>query len=246
MTLSPPQVSTDVQGLAAAIRCISHDLRTPIAAVQSYAELLQDEISGSLNEDQLEEVGTVLRQTRQLTRMTMNLSMLAQLDSGKFGVMPVPATLGGLMEPVRAESAAAFERKSVGLRFGEIPRALALVVDRPRMQHLLSNLLETVLILGTPGSQVTFDVEVMDEALEIAVDQSYRFTGAEDSQNIFTRFYQVETRKYGDSATTIGVNLEVVRAVAEAHEGHVAAEDHEGGTRFRIRIPRGTTQGDSQ
>jgi signal transduction histidine kinase len=205
----------------------SHELRTPLTSVLANLEYLADELAG-----EPEEAATsALRSARRMRRLVADLLLLARADAGR-AQRHVPTDLGSVL----VEAAAELEPVSGEHEITVDPRPAVVSGARDDLHRLAGNLIENALIHTPPGTPVTVSVrrEGPDAVLEVAdrgpgVPQSMR-------ERVFERF----ARGGGDSAPpgSSGLGLAIVRAVTDAHDGHVqlgAAEG--GGARFVVTLP---------
>ena len=209
------------------LSAVSHDLKTPLAAIMgSASELLREgrlpKPSGSLVEN-------IRDEAERLARLVNNLIETTRLESGvslRKEPYPLEEVLGSALEslarqlgdrPVRAD----------------LPEELPLVpLDAVLLQQVFINLIENA-IRHAPGAG-PIDVSARAEAARVVVEVSDRGPGlpAEDLERVFEKFHR---RAAGGGA---GLGLAICRAVVEAHRGSISAANREGGGAvFRFILP---------
>jgi two-component system sensor histidine kinase KdpD len=220
---------------SALLTSISHDLKTPLAAVLGAASALRD-LSKSFDEAaRTDLLGTIVDESERLNRFIANLLDMTRLESG--AVVPDPA-LHDIAEIV----ASALERASkilakhkVELRLGDDVPMLA--VDPVLFEQVLFNLLDNASRYAPPGTTVSIHswreadkvvLEVLDEGSGIP---------AGDLERIFDKFYRV---KKGDHVLAgTGLGLAICRGFVEALHGTIVARNRSDrpGAAFTITLP---------
>jgi two-component system sensor histidine kinase KdpD len=217
------------------LSALSHDLRTPLAALLGLAESLEltkPELAGP----QRDTARAIAEQVRRMTAMVNNLLDMARIESGEVKLrsewQSVEEVVGAALRA--AQPALARHRVEVAL-----PRDLPLVeFDATLVERVLYNLLENA---GkyTPAETV---IRIAAEASggELLVSVSDNGPGIPQGQHeaIFEKF----TRGAPESATPgVGLGLAISRAIVEAHGGKIWAEDNPGGgARLCFTLPLGT------
>ncbi len=208
---------------------VSHEFKTPLAAVRLHGDLLQ---SAKLSEaERADSLQHIRRAGAYMTRMTQSLMELLLLDQGIETEETDPADL-----LIAVESAA---RDSLATR------GVTLVIDRQAASPLpLNRTLMTSLLLNLiENAARSYDSEDRDKAVTLrACDRCFEVTDhgrgipAEAQARIFEPFYRVDksrSRKQGGS----GLGLALVKAIADAHGATLSLESEPGrGTTFRVQF----------
>ncbi len=211
---------------------VSHELKTPIAALRAHLENLLD----GVEEPRRETLQVMLEQSERLTRLVEELLDLSRLESGGVTLTMEPVALTPLVRQVGREIQIA---RGEGVVFrNEVPGDLPPVrADRERLHQVLFNLLDNAFRFTPPGGSVTVSAARVNALCEVTVDDTGPGIPEEHLPFVFERFYRVDSaRSRGDGGT--GIGLTIVRSVVEAHGGHIWAERREeGGSRFRFELP---------
>jgi two-component system sensor histidine kinase BaeS len=206
---------------------VGHELKTPLTAIDGYAELLQD---GAVEPREAAEV--LSAESGRLRRLITDLLDLARIDRSEFTVVDEPVDLA-----VTAQEAVA--------RFDGLAQTLgvALVADAAepapargdagRLLQVASNLVENALRATSSGGRV----EVVAKPGQLSVHDTGPGLTEEDLDHAFERFYL--HRKYGAGpAVGTGLGLTIVKDLTEAMGGSVEAESEPGaGSVFTIALP---------
>jgi signal transduction histidine kinase len=212
---------------------ISHDLRTPLAAIGWSADLLQGGSAGPLTPKQQRLVETIQSSSQRLLALVGQILELGRLRAGRLQLDLRPTDLR------RAIGRALDEVRPLA-EHGQVRLDAAMPVDLPpvsadaeRVQQIVVNLLANAVRFTPPGGRVS--VSAVRETTEVAVQVADTGVGipADLVSKIFDPYEQAHRGRGGS-----GVGLTVVRGLVEAHGGRVWAESEEGrGSRFTFTLP---------
>jgi two-component system sensor histidine kinase BaeS len=213
---------------------VAHELRTPLATVESYVEALAD---GVLAAD-AENWGAIRSETARLGRLVNDLQRVSRAEAHQLDLHPAPTDPGELAQDAVKAARPAFATKGVALE-SDIQTNLPMVdVDRERIAEVLANLLTNALRHTPPGGIVQASAGQRADRLEMVVSDDGEGIAAEHLDRVFERFYRVDPARARASGGT-GIGLAIVRAIVEAHGGSVLASS-EGlgrGATFTLRLP---------
>ena len=219
---------------------VAHELRTPLATVESYVEALAD---GVLAAD-AENWGAIRSETARLNRLVNDLQRVSRAEAHQLDLHPAPTDPAELVQDAVKAAGPAFATKGVALE-SEIETNLPMVdVDRERIAEVLSNLLTNALRHTPAGGAVQASVRQRADRIEIVVADNGEGITAEHLDRVFERFYRIDPARARASGGT-GIGLAIVRAIVEAHGGTVnASSDGAGqGATFTVRLPMGQSRG---
>lgn len=213
----------------------SHELKTPVAAIQAAAEVLQSAIGG----DEERSLGFARRleeQAIRLGRIVNDLLDLSRLesDSPEMEAFDLASVVGAEVAGARDEA----EDRGVGLRSD---LASAHVVGSPSDVGLAVRNLLTNAIRYTPaGGEVTVVLRVADDEAIVEVVDTGIGIAASDQERVFERFFRVDGARSRATGGT-GLGLSIVRHVMQHHGGRAEVESVSGsGSTFRLLFPRGS------
>jgi two-component system sensor histidine kinase KdpD len=216
------------------LSALSHDLRTPLAALVGLAESLTI-TRPLLAEAQRETARAIADEGRRMGALVNNLLEMARIESGEVKLrrqwQPFEEVVGGALKV--AQSAMAQDRVEITL-----PRDLPLVeFDATLIERVLYNLLENAGKYTPPGTAVTLTAEVANGELLVSVADNGPGIPKGREDTIFEKF----TRGERESATPgVGLGLAISRAIVEAHRGRIwAANNPGGGARITFTLPLG-------
>jgi signal transduction histidine kinase len=214
----------------------SHELRSPLTAVQGFAELLMLERE-KLGPKQTETVEIILDNTRHLVRLLNDLLDLARSDAGRLTIEAVPTEVEGLIEDaVRTMRGQAESRQQALIQEIE-PDLPQIRADRDRIRQVLVNLLTNAHEYCPERATIRVRAARVDAEVEIAVIDDGPGMPREQQEHIFERFVRGDaglTQRVGGT----GLGLAIAKSLVDLHDGTIAAESVPGqGSTFRFRLP---------
>ena len=220
---------------------ISHDLRTPLTAIITHAEILRDGILGELNPRQRDSVVGMINGGRQLLDMVSDILTYARSAANQLTTSHTEFGIDALIEQVTTLNRPLIAKRALTLTL-EVARNLPRVrADRDKIHHVLSNLLGNAIDFTSSGGRVwihaamaadeprpTIFVEVGDTGIGIA---------PEHHELVFREFAQVDASPSRAHHGT-GLGLAIARKFVELHDGRIWVESALGqGSRFRFTLP---------
>jgi PAS domain S-box-containing protein len=213
----------------------SHELRTPVAALQLQLQLLQRAAARSL-EELPRALDTKLegleRQVRRIGVLVGELLDVSRMRLGRLELVREPADLSEIARETVAHVRQEIERSGSRLVLDLSPTPGAF--DRSRMEQVITNLLANAAKFGK-GKPVTLHVDVDGARGRIRVVDRGIGISAEDQPRVFDRFERaVPAQHFGG----LGLGLYIARQIIEAHGGDIQVESASGaGTTFTVRVP---------
>ncbi|MBK9116732.1 MAG: two-component system sensor histidine kinase KdpD [Betaproteobacteria bacterium] len=217
------------------LSALSHDLRTPLAALVGLAEslaLTRPRLSG----EQLETAQAIADEARRMSALVGNLLEMARIESGQVKLrrrwQPFQEVVGSALKAARPALAA----HRVDVR---VPADLPLVeFDATLIERVLFNLLENAAKYTPPGTRVAIAARVSAGELLVGVSDDGPGIPKGQEETIFEKF----TRGARESATPgVGLGLAIARAIVQAHGGTIRARNEPaGGACFEFTLPLGT------
>ena len=220
---------------------VSHDLRTPMASMQGYLELLlvhQGHLEPAEERNYLE---TAARQCERLTRLVGDLFHLTELDAGDRKPRAEDFALAELTQDIAQKFAADADRRQIELCAGadeSVPRPGALVVcaDIALVERALESLVENALRHTPAGGFVRIEIGRDAERARLAVRDSGVGIAAEDLPGLFDRYDRVE--RVAGAATHAGLGLTIARRIVRLHGGELEVCSTAGqGTQVKFDLP---------
>ncbi len=217
---------------------VSHDLRTPLAAIRAMNEAILDGVVTD-HATVRRYIENVQGELFHLSKMIDDLFELAKLDTGNFTIKREPASLRDLISDTLGSLSAKATQAGVQLS-GELEPGLDIIHMAPdKMQRVLYNLLDNALRHTPVGGQVCIKARQIEQAVQVTVHNSGSVIPPEDLNKVFESFYRGEPSRAQDGKYRgTGLGLAIVRGFIEAHHGQITVEsDMTNGTTFTFTIP---------
>jgi signal transduction histidine kinase len=227
---------------------MAHELRTPLAAVRAFAEILHD--NPDLDVSQRREfLGIIARENERLTRLIQGLLDLAKLEAEGELESPEPVRLADVVADAAASMSELARSRGARLELdlGALPRAAVTVDgDRDRLVQVVINLLSNALRHVPDGAgRVRVRLDRGEGGERLSVDDNGPGIPPELREAVFERFRQLP-RGGGTSSHGAGLGLAISRRIVDQHGGQIRAEASDlGGARFVVVVPPGRPAADS-
>jgi len=217
---------------------VSHELRSPLAGIKGYIEMLLD---GDADDPktQREFHQIIAAETDRLGRLIDNILNISRIESGVVKVVKEPQDLTSVVKEVLEVAGPQASAKGIRLVEQLAPVFAQVPIDRDMMSQAVTNLVSNAIKYTAQGGTVCVSASV-DEGRGVAVCE-VRDTGAgipaEDLPRIFDKFYRVKANSKMAKGTGLGLNL-VKQIVEVVHEGRLEVSSKVGeGSVFRFELP---------
>jgi two-component system phosphate regulon sensor histidine kinase PhoR len=220
---------------------VSHELKTPVAAVKGYAETL---LAGAMNDEETARsfLNTIYEESERLNRLIGDILELSKIESKRaplfFSPVDLSELIGKTLEMLGSEAA----KKRIALSM-HVEEHLFIEADEDRLRQILLNLLSNGINYTPEGGNVTVSAEAVEgegdepEKIRIIVSDTGIGIPKKDLPRIFERFYRVDKARSSSSGGT-GLGLSIVKHLVELHNGSIRVESElDLGSRFIIELP---------
>jgi signal transduction histidine kinase len=236
------QLQSIDRGRREAILNASHDLRTPLAALQGYLQTLQlkaEVLTPAQREHYLE---VAQRHAQRMSALVEQMFALAKLDAPetapRFETFSLAELAGDVAQKFRLRAA----ERHLSLRAEIDPAVPPIRADIGMVERLAENLVDNALKFTPAGGNVDVQVRFAPDApardvVEFAVADSGPGIASEELPRVFDRFYRVDRAYDGAAGGGSGLGLAIVKRIAELHDAEVRVESRPGaGARFAVRF----------
>jgi two-component system, OmpR family, phosphate regulon sensor histidine kinase PhoR len=214
---------------------VSHELKTPLAAIKAYAETL---LLGALEDEEHSRkfVERISEQSSRLEALIQDLLKLARLQDSP----QLRSDRVRLIDVIRqsVDSCAAIGKsQGVEIRVQPISEWLEIIVDREAVATILNNLVSNAVRYSHAGGRVDVSAECRDGQLIVEVADTGIGIAEEEHERIFERFYRVDKARSADSGGT-GLGLAIVKNLATLMGGTIQLQSQLGkGSTFKVSVP---------
>lgn len=244
------------------ISTASHEMRTPVAAVEGYLALALNDKVATIDSRARGYLEKAHESTQHLGKLFQDLLTSAKAEDGRLTSHPVVVELGEFIEKLSGDLRLVAEKKGLFVDFvtsggaagvinatkgseegGErVVRPLYYVyVDPERIREVLTNLFDNA-VKYTPEGKISLGITGNDQVVQCYVKDTGPGIPAEDLPHLFQKFYRVDnsaTRTIGGT----GLGLFICRKIVELYGGRIWAESEVGkSSSFYINLPRLTAQ----
>ena len=216
---------------------VSHELKTPIALIQGYAEGLSEGMAED-PENRDYYCSVIVDESQKMNTMVRQLLSLSALE---FGQEPGEMTAFSLPELIRgviAKSGILLREKELSVEF-DCAEDIQVYADEFRIEEVVTNYLNNAINHAAGDRRIAIAIGDSDEknVVRVTVYNSGKHIPEEDLDKLWQKFYKVDkarTRAYGGS----GIGLSIVKAVMDSHHRKYGAENCEGGVKFWFDVKR--------
>jgi signal transduction histidine kinase len=215
---------------------ISHELRTPLAVQRTLIEVaLADR--GATRAELRTVLGQLHEAAEEQQRLIESLLVLAVSERGLDATRPL-----SMREVIgEAVGSAAGEAAAKGVRVSQTISDAVVLGSEPLLVRMLANLVENGIRHNRTGGWVDVRLDVLERSVRVVVTNSGPVVAADQISGVFEPFQRLGRDRVASAG--VGLGLSIVRAVARAHGGSVAAEPlPEGGLEVVISLPAGPDQ----
>jgi len=201
---------------------ISHELRTPIATIQSHIEAFMD---GVWDPD-IEKLAIVHNEVTRLTKLIKELSDLSIIESDEINLSISMVNLPTLLDNILESFEPMFMSKNISVN-KQIQTVVELAGDEALLQRVFVNILSNAYKYTNENGCIMVTLEEVKDVIRITVKDSGIGIPKKDIKHIFERFYRSDlSRNRGTGGT--GIGLTITKGLVEAHGGSVKIESEEG------------------
>ncbi len=216
---------------------VSHELKTPIAAIRGYAETLLDGALADDPEAATDFVRTILEHAHRMTDLVADLLDLAALDAGAYQLQAAEIRVDEILDRARAGVAEKARRRGVRVEVSAAEDLPPVRCDARALGQVLVNLLDNAVKYGPAGGTVRVRAGTEPGRLVITVADAGPGIPVNLRDRIFERFYRVDPGRARAMGGT-GLGLSIVRNLVRLMNGRVELTcPAEGGSVFTVSLP---------
>jgi signal transduction histidine kinase len=216
---------------------VVHDVRTPLASIRGFSELLMKKQVGTREKEYLK---NIVSSTDQLGRLISDLTDLAMIEAGKLKMESTPFNYAEVARDILPGISINAQKRGVELVVGELPEGVIVDGDKFRLSQVLMNLLNNAVKFTPEGKRVELSSRREGKLVAFYVKDSGIGIHPSETKRIFEKFYQakyqkdVKLRKQG-----WGLGLSIAQEVVRAHKGDIGATSPGlgKGSTFYFKIP---------
>ena len=219
---------------------MSHELRTPLNSIIGFSEVLEDELLGSLNVSQREDVQYILKAARHLLSLINDILDLSKVESGKMQLEVDQVSLREILDAMLIMHREKALRHRISLDLQMEPVAdMVIEADERKLKQILFNLLSNAVKFTPDGGAVRVMASQVTGAreIEISIEDTGIGIKLEDIPKLFKEFSQLDS-VYDKKYEGTGLGLALTKKLVELHGGRIQVASEFGkGSRFAFVMP---------
>lgn len=213
------------------IATVSHELKTPISAIKFSLQLLENEKTGALNNEQRELIRSCEEDTNTLLRLVSEILNFTQVETGKIQLNIMPSNLKEIIQyAINTNKPIADQRNIVIIE--DYPQEISeVIIDKEKTAWVLTNLISNAIRYSYDNSQINISILQIGDRAKISVTDTGQGIDSQYKKKIFDRYFRVPgTKKEGT-----GLGLAISKEFIEAQGGQISVESKAGeGSTFSI------------
>ncbi len=214
---------------------LSHEMKTPIAAIKMSVNLLEDTRLGELDEDQLELTQTIKSNNQRLLRMINEVLRLSQNEAGETTLQLQQLELPSVYDRARERLITHARNKSIKLSLITSSDLPIIEGDMERLSWVISNLLSNSIRYAPFESTITTTIRPVAGGVQLSVSDEGTGIAVADRERIFEKY----ARAANDKTKGTGLGLAICREYIEAHGGRIYVDPtYNTGARLVVELPR--------
>jgi PAS domain S-box-containing protein len=228
------------------ISLVTHELRTPVVAIQKSLDLILSKATGAINEDQEKFLSISKFNLERLNRLINDLLDLSKLEAGKFIVQPVQFDFRDVIKEVKSSLTSWIKDKEINVHLDLKEEPVIVLADRDRMMQVMINLISNALKFTPVKGEVSIVLTPLESkegicaqsCIEVIVADTGIGIDPKDFKRIFNKFEQVSLVSPSGVGGT-GLGLPIAKEIIHLHGGQIWVESQQGkGSKFIFVIPR--------
>ncbi len=213
---------------------VSHELKTPIALIQGYAEGLVDGVA-STDEDRKYYCEVILDEANKMSALTHDLLDLSNLEYGKNNLNIETFNIVDLISNVLKKNELIFREKEIKSSFNFPNNTITVKGDIFRIEQVLTNYINNAIKNIDDNKTIELSVQLRDNVARVNVFNSGKNIDKENLSRIWNKFYKVDVSRNRDSSGS-GIGLSLVKAIMNQHKNAFGVENVSGGVIFWFEL----------
>ena len=216
---------------------MSHELRTPLNSIIGFAEVLKDEVVGTISAEQKEYLSDIHGSGQHLLNMINSILDLSKIEAGKLELhyeeFPVKEAINEVLNTIIGFS----NKKGIRINTHIHEDVPSITVDKVKFKQIMFNLLSNAVKFTPENGRVTINASLMNQHVQIAVSDTGIGIKSEDMDKIFEAFRQVDA-SYARRYEGTGLGLTLTKRLVELHGGKIWVISEFGkGSTFTFTLP---------
>ncbi|EJQ42864.1 two-component sensor histidine kinase [Bacillus mycoides] len=190
---------------------VSHELKTPLSVIRSFAEGIQDGVS----KDTTYYTNVILEETDNMNRLIVEMLELAKLESGTYKLEMSTFSIGELIQQIYTKLLFSMEEKHLQVDI-HADSSLFVKANRSRIEQVVVNLLSNAIRYTPDGEKIHVSVVETEDTVKIEIENTGNPIPEESLEKIWDRFYRLDASRSRHTGGT-GLGLSIVKNILDLH-----------------------------
>lgn len=214
------------------ITSVAHDLRTPLTSIIGYLELVSDEskLTGDMKQKYIE---IAFNKSKRLEKLIEDLFAYTKFSFGEVTMEQTEIDMVKFINQLVDEFYPSFQESGLEYAFNTNLQSVIVVADGNLLARAFANLISNAIKYGKDGKSVNLKLVKDNSKVIVTVTNYGRLIPEKDIDNIFDRFYRVESSRSSETGGT-GLGLAIAKSIIQMHDGIIQARSDFDGTVFEV------------
>ncbi|TCJ83620.1 UNVERIFIED_ORG: hypothetical protein EDC93_102308 [Bacillus cereus] len=190
---------------------VSHELKTPLSVIRSFAEGIKDGVS----KDTTYYTDVILEETENMNRLIVEMLELAKLESGTYKLDMTTFSIGELIQQVYTKLLFSMEEKHLQVSI-DVDSSIFVKANRSRIEQVVVNLLSNAIRYTPDGEKIQVSVIAMEDTVKIEIENTGNPIPEDSLEKIWDRFYRLDASRSRHTGGT-GLGLSIVKNILDLH-----------------------------
>ncbi|MEC2451591.1 HAMP domain-containing sensor histidine kinase [Bacillus cereus] len=190
---------------------VSHELKTPLSVIRSFAEGIKDGVS----KDTSYYTDVILEETENMNRLIVEMLELAKLESGTYKLDMTTYSIGELTQQVYTKLLFSMEEKHLQVNIDADPSILV-KANRSRIEQVVVNLLSNAIRYTPEGEKIQVSIIEAEDTVKVEIENTGNPIPEESLEKIWDRFYRLDASRSRHTGGT-GLGLSIVKNILDLH-----------------------------
>ncbi len=217
---------------------VSYQLRTPLNAIMGFAEILENEYFGTLNERQHEYTRGLQEAGEKLLSLINNILDLSTIEAGYMSLQEDDVSIYDTLHDITALTEEWARKEKIRIKLKCPENIGTLIADERRLKQVLLNLIRNAITYTPERGEITLTAQKKNDMVTIIVSDTGRGIPPEDRERIFQPFERGRGEAESGGRSGAGLGLSLVRNIIALHQGTIELDSAVNkGTTVTIRLP---------
>ncbi len=190
---------------------VSHELKTPLSVIRSFAEGIKDGVS----KDTTYYTDVILEETENMNRLIVEMLELAKLESGTYKLDMTTFSIGELIQQVYTKLLFSMEEKHLQVSI-DVDSSIFVKANRSRIEQVVVNLLSNAIRYTPDGEKIQVSVIEMEDTVKVEIENTGNPIPEDSLEKIWDRFYRLDASRSRHTGGT-GLGLSIVKNILDLH-----------------------------